>query len=134
MNPGDVLPSVEKSITQERIERYAEAAGDFNPIHVDEEFAAQSQFGGRIAHGMMIAAIISEMMTAAFGQAWHESGRMKIRFRSPVFPGDRIEATGAVESVRPCDDRVEIVCTVQVTKDSGETAISGDAAVVAPAD
>ncbi len=133
MNQGDALPSVEKSVTQEWVERYAEASGDFNPIHVDDEFASQSQFGGRIAHGMMIAATISEMMTTAFGRAWLESGRMKIRFRAPVFPGEQIRTGGTVKSVRERDEGVEIACAVQVTKDNGETAISGDAVVTVEA-
>ena len=133
MNPGDELPSVEKWVTQERVEQYAEASGDFNPIHLDEMFAARSQFGGRIAHGMMIAATISEMMTTAFGQAWLETGRMKIRFRSPVYPGERVRAAGSVRSVRQRDEGVEVACTVHVTKDNGETAISGEAAVAVAA-
>ena len=62
---GDTLPAIEKSVTQEQVESYAKAAGDFNPIHLDQEFAANTDFGGRIAHGMMIIAFISEMMTCS---------------------------------------------------------------------
>ncbi|HHZ63296.1 MAG TPA: acyl dehydratase, partial [Dehalococcoidia bacterium] len=90
MNEGDTLPTVEKTFSQDDVNRYADAAGDHNPIHVDPNFAAGSQFGRRIAHGMMIAASISEMMAQAFGQDWHKSGRMKIRFRAPVFPGETV--------------------------------------------
>ena len=100
MNEGDVLPSVERIITQDRIGKYATASGDFNPIHIDEAFAAESQFGGTIAHGMLVAAAISEVMTSAFGLDWLESGRFKLRFRAPVFPGDMITAYGRVKAVR----------------------------------
>ena len=129
MNAGDSLPTVEKLVSQEDVDRYADASGDHNPIHVDPEFAAGSQFGRRIAHGMMIAASISEMMVKAFGHQWHNSGRMKIRFRAPVFPGETIRATGTVKSVRPLENDTEVVCSVQVTKGNNETAITGDASV-----
>ena len=125
LNKGDALPTVEKTVDQARIEMYAQASGDFNPIHVDEDFAAQTQFGGTIAHGMMIAATISEMMSAAFGMDWARSGKMKIRFRAPVKPGQRVTARGSVRSVAESASGRRIVCSVSVDKDDGETAIAG---------
>ena len=68
---GESLPQVLKHISQEKINRYAEASGDFNPIHVDENFAKKTPLGGTIAHGMLILAYISQIMTAAFGQSHH---------------------------------------------------------------
>ena len=129
MNEGDTLPTVENTFSQDDVNRYADAAGDHNPIHVDPNFAAGSQFGGRIAHGMMIAASISEMMAQAFGQDWHKSGRMKIRFRAPVFPGETVRASGTVRSVRQIEDATEVAVSVQVTKANDEAAITGDARV-----
>ncbi len=129
MNEGDTLPTVEKTFSQDDVNRYADAAGDHNPIHVDPNFAAGSQFGRRIAHGMMIAASISEMMAQAFGQDWHKSGRMKIRFRAPVFPGETVRASGTVRSVRQIEDATEVAVSVQVTKANDEVAITGDARV-----
>ncbi|MDP6452242.1 MAG: MaoC family dehydratase [SAR202 cluster bacterium] len=129
MNAGDPLPTIEKTVSQDDVNRYADAAGDHNPIHVDAEFAATSQFGRRIAHGMMIAASISEMMALTFGEQWHRSGRMKIRFRAPVFPGETVRASGTVKSVKQIDDGAEVVCSVQVIKGNDETAITGDARV-----
>ncbi len=58
-----------KELTQEKINRYARAGGDGNPLHTDPEFAARTQFGGTIAHGLLVLSYLSEMMTAAFGQA-----------------------------------------------------------------
>ncbi len=126
---GDVLPTIEKVVTQRQIEKYARASGDFNPIHVDHEFAASTQFGGTIAHGMMVAATISEMMASAFGEDWAESGRMKIRFRSPVKPGQRVAARGSVRRVVVSDGASVVYCSVSVVKDDGETAIAGQAEV-----
>ena len=129
MQKGDALPTIEKVITQQRIEKYARASGDFNPIHVDREFAESTQFGGTIAHGMMVAATISEMMAAAFGLSWPESGSMKIRFRSPVKPGQRVTSKGSVRRVDVSDGVRRIACSVSVVKDDGETAIAGQAEV-----
>jgi len=134
LRAGDRLPVVEKGVSQEHVERYARASGDFNPIHMDPDFAAGSQFGTRIAHGMMGAATISEMMTSAFGGAWLNTGRMKIKFRSPVYPGDRITTLGRVKSVRETASGSEIECAVEITRDSGEVAISGDAMVTVSTD
>ena len=126
---GDTLPTIQKTVTQDQIEKYARASGDFNPIHIDREFAESTQFGGTIAHGMMVAATISEMMVAAFGRDWSESGKMKIRFRSPVKPGQSITTQGSVRRVSESDGVIRVSCSISVIKDDGETAISGQAEV-----
>ena len=131
---GDSLPRVEKFVDQERIEQYAGASGDFNPIHLDHEFAAQTQFGGIIAHGMMVAATISEIMTGAFGADWNGTGKMKIRFRSPVKPGQRVVAQGEVRRVTSTRGSGRVVCSVSVVKDDGEVAISGQTEVTVAAE
>ena len=134
MQQGDALPIVEKKITQRQVERYAQAAGDFNPIHIDPDFAEGAQFGGAtldgtIAHGMMILASVSEMLTLAFGERWLDSGRLKIRFRGPVYPGETISAFGNVKSVNETVECRNLVCDVGVRNQDGEIVISGDAAV-----
>ena len=126
---GDSLPELDKSVTQERIEQYAVASGDFNPVHIDEEFAATSQFGGRIAHGMLIAAFVSEMLTRAFERAWPDSGKLKIRFRAPVFPGETVSTFGEVKKIENIDGVKRVSCSVGVRKPNGEAAITGDAVV-----
>ena len=135
MRKGESLPAITKRVTQEQIERYAEASGDFNPIHVNPEFAAGSHFGGAVAHGMMAAAYISEMMTRSFGTDWLRSGRLKLRFRAPVLPGDTVTTFGAVKRIRGTESGAEVACTVGVKRPNDESAITGDATVtVASAD
>ncbi|MCX8213136.1 MAG: MaoC family dehydratase [SAR202 cluster bacterium] len=129
MKEGEALRSVTKQITQEAISEYAVASGDMNPIHVDQDFAARSQFGGTIAHGMMVAASVSEMMSAEFGTDWVESGRLKLRFRAPVYPGSDVTAYGQVKRVGAADGGSEIVCSVGVRNESGEDAVTGEATV-----
>jgi acyl dehydratase len=129
MREGDALPTVEKKVTQSQIERYASTSGDFNPIHLDPEFAAASQFGGTIAHGMLVAAAISEIATMAFQRDWLERGRLKMRFRNPVYPGDTITAYGRIKKVRKTDSVREVVCSVGVRNQSGLDVITGEATV-----
>ena len=132
VNEGDALPTVERLITQERIQRYAEASGDFNPVHVDADFAAGSQFGRTIAHGMLVAASISEMMMMAFANEWPSTGRLKLRFRAPVYPGDTITASGQVKRIVEQDGATLISSAVVVKRQTGEDAITGEATVALP--
>ena len=128
-SPGDTLPPVEHFVSQERVERYADASGDFNPIHIDHEFAATTQFGRTISHGMMIAATISEMMTLAFPESWPATGRLKLRFRAPVFPEETVKTLGEVKSVKRSGHDSTVTCKVEVRKPDGQAAITGDATI-----
>lgn len=88
------LPMISKEINQERLNAYAKASGDDNPLHLDPEFAAGTQFSGIIAHGMLTLAFVSEMMAAAHGRDWLETGALRVRFKGAAYLGDRIEARG----------------------------------------
>jgi len=125
MNVGAELAAAVKEITQEKINRYAQAGGDGNPLHTDPEFAAQTMFGGTIAHGMLILAYLSEMMTASFGQAWLSGGRLKVRFKAPARPGDTVSAVGHV--VRAEGGRT--VCAVECRNQRDEVLVGGEAEV-----
>lgn len=122
---GDELPVITKTLTQDKIASYAEASGDHNPLHIDHEFAATTQFGGTIAHGMLVLAYISEMMTAAFGDAWPSGGRLKVRFRGAARPGDAVTAAGRVLGV----EEGKISCEVECRNQNGEMLISGETSV-----
>jgi 3-hydroxybutyryl-CoA dehydratase len=122
---GAELPSIAKALSQEKIDRYARASGDFNPIHVDAAFAAQTPFGGTIAHGMLLLAYLSEMLTAAFGQAWLSGGRLKVRFKGAARPGDVVTARGRVERAK--GERG--VCSVECVNQQDEVLIAGEAEV-----
>ena len=84
MKEGQALPELRKSVTQDQINGYARVSGDGNLIHLDPEFAAKSSFGRTVAHGMLVLAFLSEMLTQAFGRSWLDSGRLRVRFRAPV--------------------------------------------------
>ncbi|HXH22281.1 MAG TPA: MaoC family dehydratase [Dehalococcoidia bacterium] len=112
-----------RTLTQTQIVAYARASGDFNPIHVDEAFARNTPLGGTIAHGMLVLAFISEMMTAAFGRAWLEGGRLDVRFRSPSRPGDTITARASAGKAEDGLIRYQVECV----NGAGEQVISGTA-------
>jgi 3-hydroxybutyryl-CoA dehydratase len=116
---------VTKTITQEKINAYALAGGDGNPLHTDPAFAANTQFEGTIAHGMLLLAYVSEMLTAAFGEDWLRGGRLKVRFRAVARPGDTLTADGTVTGV----EGGKTVCAIECRNESGEVLVSGEAVV-----
>ena len=124
---GDELPSLSKALSQEKIDRYARASGDFNPIHVDPAFAAATPFGGTIAHGMLLLAYLSEMLTAAFGCAWLSRGRLKVRFKGVARPGDTLTVRGKIERVQ--DEGWHLFAGVECVNQAGELLVTGDAEV-----
>ena len=126
MTSREIQPVV-KRLSQSMIDRYADASGDHNPIHIDEAFARTSPMGGIIAHGMLVLAFISEMMTAAFGRQWLESGKLEVRFRAPARPGDMITARPKPAGKDGDALRYNVVCV----SGSGDVLISGTAQVQA---
>jgi len=126
---GQTLPVLVKNITQDKINLYAEASGDFNPIHVNESFAAQTPLGGTIAHGMLILAYISEMMTQAFAINWISGGNLSIRFKAPVRPGDTITVSGAIDNVTNENDCINVSCTLSCCNQTNEAVVTGGATV-----
>ena len=126
---GGVLPPVIKQLTQQDINLYAEASGDFNPIHIDEVFATKTPLGGTIAHGMLILAYISEMMERAFGESWLSSGKLSVRFKTPARPKDTITVSGVIDAVEHVGDATLVKCSVDTGNQNGETVITGQAVV-----
>ena len=126
---GTRIPEITKSITQVNINRYAEASGDFNPIHVDEEYARNTPLGGTIAHGMMVLAYVSQLMTGTFGQDWLSSGKLDVRFKTPAHPGDTVTVSGEITSIEEHNSDRLVGCNILVSNQDGEAIITGKATV-----
>ncbi|MGB5926433.1 MAG: MaoC family dehydratase [Dehalococcoidia bacterium] len=126
---GKVLNPVVKHITQEKINLYAEASGDFNPIHIDESFAAKTPLGGTIAHGMLDLAYVSEMMTSAFGESWLSGGKLRAKFKEPARPGDTLTITGKINCIEQKSDVSYANCGFECRNQKGEAIITGEAIV-----
>jgi len=120
---------LKKKVRQEDINLYAKASRDFNPIHIDEEFARQTPTGGTIAHGMLVLAYVSQMMTGAFGETWLEAGQLNVRFKTPARPGDNLTISGKVKKCTEDNTCLTVVCDVLCTNEKGETVISGETVV-----
>jgi len=117
-----------REITDELIRAFAEVSGDFNPIHLDEDFAATTRFGRRIAHGALSGALISAVLGHEFRERKIVYLSQTMKFIAPTFIGDTITATGTAKSIRESKGIVilDTVCTNQY----GEVTVQGEAAVM----
>ena len=125
--PGDTA-SLSRTISDDDIRAFANATGDHNPLHLDEEFAKQTRFGKRIAHGMLSASLISAVIANDLpGQGSIYLGQT-LQFVAPVSPGDTVTARVTVISIREDKPiiRLETVCTNQ----RDEVVIKGEATVL----
>lgn len=113
---GDGLPLLACTVTQEMINAYAEASGDFNPIHVDPDYAKSGPFGRTIAHGLMTLAFAARVLNEWSGGRFDADGEIDIAFVGPVFAGDTVEVTGTIEEILEREDgpcaRVKLACRV----------------------
>jgi acyl dehydratase len=96
--PGDQVPELTQAITREQIKAYADASGDQNPIHQDDEVARAVGLPGVIAHGMLDFGLLSRCITDWLGDPGRLR-RLKVRFSSMVQPGDTVTCRGEVAEV-----------------------------------
>lgn len=122
--------SYKKTLTEREIILFAAASGDTNPVHMDEEYAASTPFGGRIAHGIWTASLIS----AAIANVMPGPGSIylgqTLKFSRPVKIGDTITVELEVLEKNEKRKRVKIQCTG--SNQDGKQIISGVAEVQAP--
>jgi acyl dehydratase len=100
--PGGAMEEVTRVITREDIATYAQASGDTNPLHLDDDFARGAGFDGVIAHGMLT---FGHLASALVGWSGGPEKVLSLsgQFRSPVRPGDTIVAHGLVRSIEPAE-------------------------------
>ena len=117
---------VSKTISESDVYLFAGITGDFHPIHVNEEYARDTQFKGRIAHG----ALAVGMMSAAIGGLCVRipppgvvSKRYEVTFTAPIYFGDTI--TAEVRVAEKHEDRNEIILHALATNQRGETVLEG---------
>ncbi len=121
--------SLSKTITETDIVLYAGITGDFNPAHIDDEYAKASRFKGRIAHGMLSAGLISAVLgTRLPGPGALYLGQ-QLKFLAPVFVGDTI--TAKVEIVKMREDKPILTLRTDCYNQHGEKVIEGEAVVLA---
>ena len=82
--------TTEKTVTIEDIKRFAEVSGDFNPVHLDEEFAKKTIFKGRIAHGFLTASFISTIIATELPGPGSIYLKQSLKFLAPVYINEKI--------------------------------------------
>ena len=107
-NPGDELTPLKVTPDKYLTVRYAGASGDFNPIHIDEEFAKQVGLPGRILHGLWTMAQVARAQTDAAGGP-HALKRLSVQFRGMGLPEQELTVTGRVVDVNDGRAIVETV-------------------------
>lgn len=120
--------STSKQITDAVVRTFAELSGDFNPIHLDEEFAKTTRFGRRIAHGMISGALISAVLGYEFKARKIVYLSQTLKFVAPVYIDDTVTATATVTNIR--EDKPVVTLETVCTNQAGETTLKGEAVVM----
>lgn len=124
-----MVRTLAKVINDREIAMFADVSSDHNPVHLDDDYAAGTIFGGRIAHGMLTSALIS----AVIGEQLPGHGTVYLKqaltFLAPVRPGDRVEARVEVREIDHRRRRATLDCRCTV----GDTVVlKGEALVLVP--
>ena len=121
--------TVSRTITETDLRNFSGVSGDTNPMHLNEEFARSTMFGGCIVHGMLTASLISAVIgTKLPGPGCIYMGQT-LKFLAPVRVGDTVYATGAVKELIAAKNRVILITQCRV----GDTlVIDGEATIKVP--
>lgn len=114
-----------REVTDADLAHFAAATGDHNPLHFDDAYAAGTRFGGRVAHGMLVAGLVSSAIANVLPGPGTAYKSQALAFKRPVRPGDRVtvrlRVLEVVEAKR--DVRLSTVCRNQ----RGEVVLDGEA-------
>lgn len=118
-----------RTVTEADILMFAGISGDDNPVHMNEELASTTMFGGRIAHGMLSAAFISTVLGTRLPGPGTIYLSQNLKFKAPVKIGDTVVARCTIKELNPekRKAKVETICTVR-----GKAVVEGEAEVMVP--
>jgi 3-hydroxybutyryl-CoA dehydratase len=117
--------SITKMISETDIVNFAGIIGDFNPVHINPEYAKTTMFGERIAHGMLTASFISTLVGCCIPGVNALYLSQEVKFVKPVKIGDTITATAKV--TEKIDAKRRVIMETTITNQRGEVVISGKA-------
>ncbi len=127
LKAGDTFTKT-RTVTDELVRAFAEVSGDFNPIHLDDDFAANTRFGQRIAHGMLSGAFISAVLGYEFRERKIVYLSQTMKFVAPVYLGDTITTTATVKNIR--EEKGIVTLETTCTKQDGTVTLTGQAMVM----
>lgn len=116
-----------KQVSDADVHAFAEVTGDHNPLHLDEVAASRTRFGGRIAHGMLSAGIVSAAIAGRLPGAGSVYLSQTLKFIAPVRIGDTVTASITVLELLS-KNRVRLATTCR--NQSGETVLDGEAVIL----
>lgn len=119
-----------KTISSEDVALFAQITGDFNPVHLDEAVAAKSLFGGRIAHGMLTAGLISATLAGKLPGPGSVYLSQTLRFTAPVRIGDTV--TARVEVIEMIVQKRRVKLSTVCRNQNGDKVVDGEAIVLVP--
>lgn len=120
---------VRHEVSEEAVRSFAALTGDTNPIHLSEAYAANTRFGGRIAHGLYTASLISAVLGTRLPGPGAIYLSQTIKFRAPVRIGDVVTAQVEITSLDPARQRATFFCTCSVGE---KVVLDGEAQVMVP--
>lgn len=115
-------------MTDELIRKFADLSGDHNPLHLDEDYAASTQFGKRIAHGMITGAFISGVLGDELSVRRIVYLGQTMKFRAPVFIGDSVTVNATVKNVR--EDKPVVTIETNCVNQDGSVVVQGEAVIM----
>ena len=118
-----------KTMTESDIFAFSAITGDFNPIHVDAEFAKGSIFKQRVVHGMLTSGLIDTTLTP-LGGAGNIHLSQFVKFTAPVFIGDTVTVTSEVASKDSVKNRITVKSAI--TNQEGKIVVEGEAIILIP--
>jgi 3-hydroxybutyryl-CoA dehydratase len=121
--------SHEKTVSEDDIASFAEVSGDYNPVHMDEDYAAGTFFKSRIAHGMLTASFISTVLGTRLPGPGCIYLSQNLRFLAPFRIGDTVKALARVASLDMTRRRAQFACHCEV---NGKIVVEGEAMVFVP--
>jgi 3-hydroxybutyryl-CoA dehydratase len=117
----------EITVTREMVNKFAEVTGDFNPIHVDENYAQKTKFGRCIAHGMLVAGFFSRALVETWGTGIYLGQDLK--FTNPIFVGDTVIIKVTLTGIRG-EKKISTVKTVAKRKSNEDLCVKGTATIM----
>jgi acyl dehydratase len=128
---GDVA-TFTRTIDASAVDLFAEATGDKNPIHLEDAAAKAAGFEGRIAHGMISAALVSQMLGVHLPGPGTIYLGQQIKFGAPVLVGDTVTVSAEVKAIRP--DKPIVTIETRCRNQRGQDVLTGEAVVKVPSD